>query len=335
MNVQTPSVHTSAANTIRDVMTEAQVLRRGGLGWRRPARPVPGGGRRHPKLRRFSGRLFGTTQGLPPVVASMLVLMAVLMSVLIDQWPSVVPWMSFVPLVVIAGLFLPPRWLAVVLVVIFGLFAHEGWLLGMDKPSFAGAFVVSFIVAGMMVWLSVSRARLGVHGIAGESILVDLRDRLRAHGELPTLPEPWHAEAALSRSRVTSSWPPARAPATASRSPWWTSRARASMPAHEPCSSPGRWADCWAPSTQRTSLARPTPICFARSGARDLPPRSTWPSSSTPDGSALARPDTLRRSSSRPVRAGGRCWTLKQVHCSASWTAQPFPCLLYTSDAAD
>ncbi|HZW45016.1 MAG TPA: PP2C family protein-serine/threonine phosphatase [Dermatophilaceae bacterium] len=134
----------------------------------------------------------------------MLVLMAVLMSVLIDQWPSVVPWMSFVPLVVIAGLFLPPRWLAVVLVVIFGLFAHEGWLLGMDKPSFAGAFVVSFIVAGMMVWLSVSRARLGVHGIAGESILVDLRDRLRAHGELPTLPEPWHAEAALEPARDES-----------------------------------------------------------------------------------------------------------------------------------
>src|SRR5680860_1161574 len=42
MNVQTPSVHTSAANTIRDVMTEAQVLRRGGLGWRRPP---PGTGR--------------------------------------------------------------------------------------------------------------------------------------------------------------------------------------------------------------------------------------------------------------------------------------------------
>jgi len=127
----------------------------------------------------------------------MLILMAVLMSVLIDHWPSVVPWMSFVPFIVLAGLFLPPRWLAVVLVVIGALFAHDGWLLGKDKPNFAGAFVVIVIVSAMMTWLSVSRARLGVHGTRGESILVDLRDRLHAHGELPTLPEPWHAEVAL------------------------------------------------------------------------------------------------------------------------------------------
>ena len=134
----------------------------------------------------------------------MLILMAVLMSVLIDHWPSVVPWTSFVPFVVLGGLFLPPRWLAVVLVVIGGLFAHDGWLLGKDKPNFAGAFVVILIVSAMMTWLSVSRARLGVHGIAGESMLVDLRDRLHAHGELPTLPEPWHAEVALEPARGES-----------------------------------------------------------------------------------------------------------------------------------
>lgn len=178
-------------------MTVAQVLRRGGLGRRRPARPVPAGRRRFVAIRRLTGRVFGTTQGRPPFVAAVLILMAVLMSVLIDHWPSVVPWTSFVPFVVLGGLFLPPRWLAFVLVVIGGLLAHDGWLLGKDKPNFAGAFVVILIVSAMMTWLSVSRARLGVHGIAGESMLVDLRDRLRAHGELPTLPEPWHAEVAL------------------------------------------------------------------------------------------------------------------------------------------
>lgn len=134
----------------------------------------------------------------------MLILMAGLMSVLIHQWPSVVPWTSFVPFVVLAGLFLPPRWLAVVLVIVGVLFAQDGWLLGKDKPNFAGAFIVVVIVSAMMIWLSVSRARLGVHGIAGESMLVDLRDRLRAHGELPTLPEPWHAEVALEPARGES-----------------------------------------------------------------------------------------------------------------------------------
>ena len=49
----------------------------------------------------------------------------------------------------------------------------------------------------MMGALCLSRSRLGVQGTLGESMLVDLRDRLRAHGLLPELPEPWHAEVAL------------------------------------------------------------------------------------------------------------------------------------------
>lgn len=155
-------------------------------------------------LRRLSGRVSGITRGLPAVVASVLIALAVVMSVLIDLWPSAMPWMAFVPLVVLAGLFLPPRWLTFVLVVIGGLFVHGGWRLGKDKPTFVGAFIVIVVVAAMMTWLSVSRARLGVHGTLGESMLVDLRDRLRAHGELPTLPEPWHAEVALESAHGES-----------------------------------------------------------------------------------------------------------------------------------
>jgi hypothetical protein len=101
------------------------------------------------------------------------------------------------PVVVLAGLFLPPRWLALVLLVIAGLLASDGWLLRGAKPSFTGNVIVTVLVAATMTWLAVSRARLGVQGTLGESLLVDLRDRLRAHGELPTLPEPWHAEIAL------------------------------------------------------------------------------------------------------------------------------------------
>jgi serine phosphatase RsbU (regulator of sigma subunit) len=54
--------------------------------------------------------------------------------------------------------------------------------------------IVSAILAALMTWLAVSRARLGVQGTLGESILVDLRDRIRGHSGLPVLPEPWHAE---------------------------------------------------------------------------------------------------------------------------------------------
>src|SRR5450756_1124952 len=75
--------------------------------------------------------------------------------------------------------------------------AYDGWLRGAAKTSFVGACIVIVVVGTMMMWLAISRARLGVHGTRGESILVDLRDRLHAHGELPTLPEPWYAEVAL------------------------------------------------------------------------------------------------------------------------------------------
>jgi hypothetical protein len=148
-------------------------------------------------LRRMSGRINRLMRRLPVVAASLLILMAVIVAVLIAQWPSVMPWSAFLPLVVIAGLFLPLRWLALVLTVITVLMAYDGWLRAAYKTSFVGACIVGVIVAAMMTRLAVSRSRLGVQGTLGESILVDLRDRLRAHGELPTLPEPWHAEAAL------------------------------------------------------------------------------------------------------------------------------------------
>jgi hypothetical protein len=155
-------------------------------------------------LRRLSGRISGIMRGLPIVAAVLLILVAALMAVLIDRWPSFMPWSAFVPLVVLAGLFLPLRWLALVLLVIAGLLAYDGWLLRGDKTSFVSSCIVSVVVAAMMTWLAVSRSRLGVHGTLGESMLVDLRDRLRAHGELPTLPEPWHAEVALESAHGES-----------------------------------------------------------------------------------------------------------------------------------
>ena len=148
-------------------------------------------------LRRLSGRVGGIVGGYPIVAALGLILVSALLAASILSWPSAVPWAAFVPMIVLAGLFLPPRWLALVLLANAGLLAYVGWYLHGDKASLSGAAIVLCVVAGMMTWLSISRARLGVQGTLGESMLVDLRDRLRAHGSLPTLPEPWHAEVAL------------------------------------------------------------------------------------------------------------------------------------------
>lgn len=160
--------------------------------------------RRSVALRRRSGRVNRTIRGVPVVAASCLMAVAALMASLIVRWPSVMPWSSFLPLTVLAGLFLPPRWLAAVLVFSASLMTYVGWLRGAEKTSFVGACIVFVVVAAIMMRLAVSRSRLGVQGTMGESMLVDLRDRLRAHGELPTLPEPWHAEVALESAHGDS-----------------------------------------------------------------------------------------------------------------------------------
>lgn len=148
-------------------------------------------------LHRILERIGGIARLFPILAALVLILIAVVLANSIAAWPSVVPWASFVPLIVVGGLFLPPRWLALVLAAIGGLLTYDGLMLSGEKISFGGSAIVTVVVAATMMWLAVSRARLGVQGTLGESMLVDLRDRLRAHGELPTLPDPWRAEVAL------------------------------------------------------------------------------------------------------------------------------------------
>lgn len=113
------------------------------------------------------------------------------------SWPSHMPWASYALIVVAAGLFLDP----LPLVVVFGGVAADivavGLMLGDRKAATVGTFVVTFLLMLLMMWLSRARSEVGLVGIKGESMLVDMRDRLRAQGELPTLPPNWGAEVAL------------------------------------------------------------------------------------------------------------------------------------------
>jgi hypothetical protein len=61
----------------------------------------------------------------------------------------------------------------------------------------AGPFLIVFVTAAIVLLFARSRGRLGVQGTRGDSMLVDLRDRLRAQGEMPALPEGWSAEVVL------------------------------------------------------------------------------------------------------------------------------------------
>ena len=108
-------------------------------------------------------------------------------------------WAAFAlyaPLAVLAGLYLTP----VHLLVVCGTFLLEGLVSSVIR-GFSLTQLVSLLALALVIVLmtttSRSRARLGVQGSRGESMFVDLRDRLRAFGELPELPAGWHAESAV------------------------------------------------------------------------------------------------------------------------------------------
>ena len=83
-------------------------------------------------------------------------------------------------------------------------------LLVTTLAAFAGCLVVlgvrgpvavrppTFLLLAAVGWVSyllvASRERLGVSGLRGETMLVELRERLRVHGKLPRLPNGWECE---------------------------------------------------------------------------------------------------------------------------------------------
>lgn len=62
----------------------------------------------------------------------------------------------------------------------------------------ATALGVMATIAVLVIVLSLRRGQIGVGPLRGQSMLVDLRDRILAQGEIPALPADWLVESALS-----------------------------------------------------------------------------------------------------------------------------------------
>jgi Stage II sporulation protein E (SpoIIE) len=108
-----------------------------------------------------------------------------------------VPPAAFVIPTLLGGLLLSTRrflWLlAVVAFCVIGSFA----LLEELTVRLVAAGVVVGLVAVILLLNGRSRSQLGVSGSRGESMLIDLRDRLLNQSEMPPLPREWYAEAVL------------------------------------------------------------------------------------------------------------------------------------------
>jgi hypothetical protein len=132
-----------------------------------------------------------------PTLMTLTVITAALAALTVN-FPTTVPVSILVLVIVLGGFFLPVRALALLFLAIAAALVYIWYgRRGGATPLNQSVVVLLGVTALLMVWIAHSRARLGVQGTAGESMLVDLRDRLRAQGELPVLPPRWHAEVVM------------------------------------------------------------------------------------------------------------------------------------------
>lgn len=126
-----------------------------------------------------------------------LLLAIIVTGVAMYQWPDQVLPVMMAPWILLSALFLPIRRL----LAIYGVVALTVLLpaVGLAPPSRMNGLVLLGLSALMAILyvLAESRARLGIRGFTGESLLVDLRDRLESASRLPELPAGWNAQFAI------------------------------------------------------------------------------------------------------------------------------------------
>lgn len=132
------------------------------------------------------------------LLAALLLCGASLVIALVQLEAPDVPLTTLVIPMVVGNLVLPPRRLPWTLVFILGLLV----VVVSQAPDQLdarrlGGVVVIFVVGLIILVSSFRRTSLGVAGARGESMLVDLRDRIQKQATMPALPEGWYADAVL------------------------------------------------------------------------------------------------------------------------------------------
>ncbi len=127
----------------------------------------------------------------------LLAVVAAVMCAAIAAFPLTLPLNLMVLPLIVGSLVLGPRhlpWFVVymLLLVVVAVARRDT----IDVRS-VGAVLVLFTAGFIILLTSFHRTRLGVAGTQGESMLIDLRDRIQGQGGIPVLPDGWYAESAL------------------------------------------------------------------------------------------------------------------------------------------
>ncbi|WP_150244803.1 PP2C family protein-serine/threonine phosphatase [Nocardiopsis quinghaiensis] len=113
------------------------------------------------------------------------------------------PPSSTILTVLAGGLLLKRKSLAFLLAVVGAVLLFVAFMLDFGQVG-PGLLVTIGVTAVLSYLLSGVRERLGVQGLSGEMMLLDLRDRIRHQGKLPRLPEGWGRTAVLRQAGGSS-----------------------------------------------------------------------------------------------------------------------------------
>src|SRR6266704_646733 len=107
-----------------------------------------------------------------------------------QSWFS--PGVMILPILA-GGLLLWPRALLILFGVVAVMLAYDA---ARDRAG-PGIIATIVVIAAFAHVLARTRAKLGVQGLRGDQMLIELRDRIRAQGRLPDLPEGWQSASVL------------------------------------------------------------------------------------------------------------------------------------------
>ncbi|WP_344457662.1 PP2C family protein-serine/threonine phosphatase [Actinocorallia aurantiaca] len=116
-----------------------------------------------------------------------------------QQW---FPPSALVLIVLAGGLVLRVRAFSALLVVVAVVLSVDSFVL--DRGFSPGIVITLALTTLLGLSLSRTRQKLGVQGLRGESMLLELRDRLNRQGQIPTLPRGWDSKVELAQARGSS-----------------------------------------------------------------------------------------------------------------------------------
>jgi hypothetical protein len=131
--------------------------------------------------------------GGEPVALTALVLLCVVIYLARTEYPESVPLTMFVVPILLGGYVLSLPALSILIGVVAVALVGQLMRYGLDQ-FYLGALVVITLATLVVLGAARSKSRLGVQPAVGGSMLVDLRDRLSAQGEMPALPRGWETE---------------------------------------------------------------------------------------------------------------------------------------------